>query len=215
MQPKKSNERAVQTRKKMLHCALQIIRDEGIDRLSMDRLAEKSGMSKGAVMYHFPSKKQLLSELIELYAQHMQWMLERAENRLQGSPQETLVPAYVDWYRAFERANSEWSTVGLSLLSQQVRTPEVLAPMRVWYDRLFARLAHLPEQLRTKALMQVLALEGLFYLHKFALDRLSAEQLESLFAEIEKSFPSRPLKKEAGQTHSSGLEEEPLINTSD
>lgn len=212
MPSKKNNEGAKQTHTRMLQCALQIIRDEGIDRLSMDRLAEKSAMSKGAVMYHFPSKKKLLSELIALYAQHMQLMLERAESRLQGTAQETLVPAYVDWYRAFERANSEWSTVGLSLLSQQVRTPEVLAPMRLWYDRLFARLDNLPPPLRTKALMQVLALEGLFYLHKFALDRLSPEQLSSLFEEMEKTFPPRPLKKEAGRDISSSLEEEPLIN---
>lgn len=210
MPQKKENNKAAQTREHMLKCALAIIREEGIERLSMDRLAEHSQMSKGAVMYHFRTKQELLSALIERYAAHMQLMLERSEERLEGTPQQTLVPAYVDWFRAFERANSDWSTVGLSLLSQQVRTPEVLSPMREWYDRLFARLHDVPPEKRGAALVNVLALEGLFYLHKFGLDRLSHEQIQEVFTQINKDFPPLPAKKKARGEKTAGLEEETL-----
>ena len=49
--------KAQATQEKMLEVARDIILHEGIERLSMNRVAELSGMSKGAVMYHFKTMR--------------------------------------------------------------------------------------------------------------------------------------------------------------
>jgi|HigsolmetaAR203D_1030402.scaffolds.fasta_scaffold00138_32 AcrR family transcriptional regulator len=61
----------------ILHMAALIVRTEGADALTFDRLAERAGLSKGAVLYHFPSKDALLARLVEEYVQAVEGEIDR------------------------------------------------------------------------------------------------------------------------------------------
>lgn len=50
-------------RLELLENAAKIICEEGIQKLTMDYLAKKSGITKGGVLYHFESKGNLLLEM--------------------------------------------------------------------------------------------------------------------------------------------------------
>lgn len=165
--------KAVKTRAHLLSMAKKIILEEGISRLSMDRLAEQAEMSKGAVMYHFKTKRALLAALLEDYADHLDAQLKLCESRWSGAPEETIMPGYIDWFRAFDRDNQGWALIGTSLLAETQRDPELGVPVQDWYRRLFDRLRAMPEALRPKAFLSIMALEGLFFTHKFALDQIS------------------------------------------
>ncbi len=48
----------------LLHAAHQVVMRDGIARLTLDLVAREAGVSKGAVLYYFPTKNALIGALI-------------------------------------------------------------------------------------------------------------------------------------------------------
>ncbi len=167
-----ATEKALRTRQSLLESARLIILNEGIDALTMDRVAQVAQVSKGACMYHFRTKRALMAALIEDYAAHLREGLLRHEAMFEGEPEETLIPGFVEWYREFDADNRGWAVIGVHLLSQVVQDPELMKPVQDWYREVFERVEKLPEEKRAPAALAVMALEGLFYTRKFGMDRL-------------------------------------------
>lgn len=53
------------TREKILDAALELFTSKGYDKASLREVAEMVGVTKAALYYHFPSKENLLSALVE------------------------------------------------------------------------------------------------------------------------------------------------------
>ena len=64
-------ERAFKTRQTILTAARKLVQTLGIERLSLDRVCREAGVSKGALMYHFPNKNALVEGMIADYAEHL------------------------------------------------------------------------------------------------------------------------------------------------
>lgn len=171
--PQMASDKAIKTRQSILDAAKAIIIEEGIGALTMERAATKAGIRKGACMYHFKSKRALQAALVEEYAAHLSSELARHEALFDGPPEETLVPGFIEWFRSFDHDNHGWSTVGLAIHSNFVHDEELMRPVKLWYERLHARIAALPEDVRTPALVAIMAIEGFFYSHKFEVDLVS------------------------------------------
>ena len=198
-----SSNKSFKTHCIILQAARDIVRTEGIDHLSMDRVAQRAAVSKGAVMYHFPSKRALQAALLQDYAEHMTLEQRRHEALFEGSPLETLIPGYVEWFKSFAADNRGWSAVGVQLLGQQAKNPELLKPVSDWYDALYARLEKLPAKQRARMLMAVMTLEGLFFVKKFGLghmDEKHCREILNLILELTgSSTVSRAQEKQAPQ----------------
>ena len=121
--PQMASDKAIKTRQSILDAAKAIIIEEGIGALTMERAATKAGISKGACMYHFKSKRALQAALVEEYAAHLSSELARHEALFDGPPEETLVPGFIEWFRSFDHDNHGWSTVGLAIHSNFVHAP--------------------------------------------------------------------------------------------
>lgn len=186
-----SSLKAQKTRSALLAAARDVILELGIDRLSMDRVAQTAGMSKGAVMYHFKTRRALLAPLVEEYAEHLESRLKASEALFEGTPDETFFSGYVEWYRSFDRDNAHWAHIGTTLLNQNFQDPELLEPVRRWYEKTFSRLRALPKEKQPMALLCIMALEGLFYTHKFGLDPLRDEEKNEIYASIRRAFPAK------------------------
>jgi AcrR family transcriptional regulator len=52
------------TRALLFHAASRIIAAQGMGRLTLDEVAKQAGVSKGGLLYHFPSKEALIEGLI-------------------------------------------------------------------------------------------------------------------------------------------------------
>lgn len=187
-----SSAKALKTRSELLEAARAIIVELGIERLSMDRVAEQSGMSKGAVMYHFKTKRALLAALVEEYAEHLEEKLREGEALFSGTPEETFFPGYIEWFRAFDRDDANWAQIGTSLCSQNFHDPALLEPVRRWYEKTIDRLRSMPKARQPMAFLCVMALEGLFYSHKFGLDPLRPDEKRIVFETIRRNFPAPP-----------------------
>ncbi|MET0235518.1 MAG: helix-turn-helix domain-containing protein [Kibdelosporangium sp.] len=52
---------ATSTRKRLIDCALEVLAAEGVDAVTVRRVARAAGISHGAPLRHFPSRAALLS----------------------------------------------------------------------------------------------------------------------------------------------------------
>lgn len=94
----------------LLENAAQIIYEEGLQKLTMDYLANKSDITKGGVLYHFKSKGNLLLEMNRMAIEKFEEKMNDYEKKLSGkatftrsyalatlhflnSPEEALLPA--------------------------------------------------------------------------------------------------------------------------
>ena len=64
------------TRTAILNTALELIASQGLNALTLERVARDTGLSKGGLLYHFSSKEQLIEACVE-----------RAVSRLASSDQ--------------------------------------------------------------------------------------------------------------------------------
>lgn len=180
--------KAMQTREKILESARTIIIEEGLASLSMDHLATVANMSKGAVMYHFKSKRALHIALMEDYANYLENDQLLHEALFEGEPADTLVPGYIEWFKTFEKDNRGWATVGMVLLSAFCNDDEIIAPVREWYQNLYKRIEALPEDRRIRTVMAVMMLEGFFHSNRIGLDLLNPELKEATWRFINRDF---------------------------
>lgn len=63
--PRKSQEESQETRKNILECAKRLFSRRGYERTSLSDIAKYSGVSRGAIYWHFESKEDLLINLVE------------------------------------------------------------------------------------------------------------------------------------------------------
>ena len=167
---KAKTEKARVTKAYLIEQARALILELGIEQLSMDRLAKYAGYSKGAVMYHFPSKRHLQAALIQDYADHLEGELQRQLKRYPDQDVPNFLRAYIDWFDSFSQDRYGWPRLGVTLLSQVTNDPELMKPVRDWYDGLYTRIEAVEEGPARSALMLALmSLEGFFYTRKFGL----------------------------------------------
>jgi AcrR family transcriptional regulator len=112
------------TRAKLLDAASAVIRRDGPKAMTLESVAAQAGVSKGGLLYHFKSKRELLDALVDRWLQEFQ---DDIDAHGQG-----FVAGYVT---ASDTASAE----DASLLAAFVADPETLAAVReryvAWQDR--------------------------------------------------------------------------------
>ncbi|TCI60590.1 TetR/AcrR family transcriptional regulator [Exiguobacterium sp. SH0S2] len=57
--------RSTITKQKLLDAATEIIMEHGVHQLTLEEVAKTAGVSKGGLLYHYPSKEALLTAIVE------------------------------------------------------------------------------------------------------------------------------------------------------
>jgi len=131
------NKKAIATREKLIQAANQVLLEAGIIQLTLESVAATAGVSKGGLLYHFPSKDSLIEAMIAYYLDHF----EAHVDQLMASEKDTGTRS---WFRAFVRATFEAdpreNAISAGLLAAIAVNPKLLRPMReryaVWQARL-------------------------------------------------------------------------------
>ncbi len=112
-------------RAQLLDAAIAVIRRDGAQALTLDAVAAAAGVSKGGLLYHFASKRELLDGLVGRWLDEFQRDIDEAGG--------TFPIGYV---RASDGAKAEEA----GLLAALVADPAVLAAVReryaTWQDRI-------------------------------------------------------------------------------
>ena len=93
---------AAETRELIIQAASQILIDEGLSSLTLAKAAEKAGLSKGGLLYHFPNKVALIDAIFEYHNEIFEQRLD------QLAEDEGHAPGA--WLKAYARASVEQIT---------------------------------------------------------------------------------------------------------
>lgn len=55
-------------RSAILQAAAKVARENGVEHLTLDAVAQEAGVSKGGLLYHFPNKEELISGMVKQYS---------------------------------------------------------------------------------------------------------------------------------------------------
>ena len=117
-------------REAVLAAAAEIVREEGPGALTLDLAAQRAGLSKGGLLYHFPNKDALIEAMITSSLDRF----EQDVNELaEGEP-----PGPGRWLRAFVKvtfAADPAHIPAVSLLAAAAVNPALLEPVSRYFAR--------------------------------------------------------------------------------
>ena len=150
-----SSARAKQTRERILQAARDVVVQEGANRLTIDAVVARACLSKGAFLYHFKTKRDLLLTLIDDQVHAFDSSQEERERKFAGDPDPWLSS------QVASMPNNEMEKLGAALLAAVAEDPTLLEPIRAWYRRQYARARISARSVEVAALVLV-ALDGVF-----------------------------------------------------
>jgi AcrR family transcriptional regulator len=164
------------TREKILAAAADVAREAGPGSVSLEAVAGRAGVSKGGLLYHFPTKARLMQALVEHYLAEFQASLSEAQ-----ANGESLLAAFVK--RAAGECEERKPASANWIFSAIAEDPDFLSPMKAFHRRLFARLKEDGGDLQA-VLICYLAIEGLRSMNLFDFDILSDEERGLLLSSL-------------------------------
>ena len=114
------------TRDRLLDAASVVVRRDGAQALTLDAVAAEAEVSKGGLLYHFKSKRELVEGMVERWLTEFERDIEAAD------------PAFVRGYvRASDPAGMQMDELGM--LAALIADPSLLLAVRrqygIWQDR--------------------------------------------------------------------------------
>jgi AcrR family transcriptional regulator len=120
------------TRGDLLDAALAVVRRDGSAGLTLDAVAAQAGVSKGGLLYHFKSKRELLDAMVSRWMDRWEADIEALEGA------DGFTAAFVRSSH-LGSAGQEERAAEVALLAALAAEPEVLAGVRAryaaWQDR--------------------------------------------------------------------------------
>ncbi len=157
-------------RERILQAALDVAEECGAGHLSLDAVAKHAGVSKGGLLYHFPSKDDLMRALVEHHLEIAEEAI-RAAEATPDSPN-AVATALVQTHRdAFECRPAPPS----GILAAFAENPALFDPVRAHHRRIVERIrasASDPDL----SLIACLVLEGIKAHDIFELGYLTTEE---------------------------------------
>lgn len=141
----------------LLEVAEGIVKNQGAARLTFDELSRGSGVTRGGITYHFPTKDRLLSALLERDVE--QWEQREAQLR----PLDVAAPSaeLIGYLRAFVVNNEEKRRFVAGMLSAVAHDPDLLDPVRARQNHRIANIEWSEAELHRQVLR--FAAEGMFW----------------------------------------------------
>lgn len=171
MAPRRTNSRG-----KILAAAAAVARESGPGNVSLEAVAARAGVSKGGLLYNFPTKAKLMQALVEHYLGEFQASLSEAQ-----AGGESLLSAFVK--RAACECEERKQAAANWIFSAIAQDPDFLSPMKAFHRDLFARLKEESGDLRA-VMVCYLAIEGLRSMNLFDFDVLSQQERDMLLATL-------------------------------
>jgi len=177
--------RSIPTKQRILEAAELVVLRDGVGHLTLEAAAAEAGLSKGGVLYHFPTRDSLVSamvdRIIEEFEEDIASYLPEA-----GTAEASLPGAYA---RAYVRATLEpvapgQERLGAALLAAAAAEPVLLVPLQQAADGWQARL--IDDGLDpAQATMLRMACDGLWLCDLFGLASPTGSLRHSVGAAIE------------------------------
>lgn len=176
-QVRKRPDRRTSTREKIINAAIEVVAEQGAKRFSLDAVAERAGISKGGLLYNFPSKSDLMKAMVARHVDGFSAHLEDAlaTVREDGRPN-AFARAYLSTFRDHICQKGRPPAGFLAAIAEE---PGLLDPVREKNAAYLAQL-RLESEDSQLALVAFLAVEGIRHMRLFDTSPLEMDQMTSL-----------------------------------
>lgn len=163
----------------ILEAALDVVKREGAQSLTIDAVAEESGFSKGGVLYNFPTKDALITGMVEFLACQFETEIAAARKQHLSSPCPTL-SAMIDITEGWMREKRD---VARAMLAVHANRPELSEPFLSVKSRLKAAISEETDDLGM-AWSTWSCLEGLHFSEAHRVAIWTAEERALVFEDL-------------------------------
>ncbi len=160
------------SREVILDAAEALIRELGVNRMTLDAVASRAGLSKGGLLYNFPSKEALLKGMIGRFAASL--------NVASGGSVASRI-AEVRLAKLESVADEQKASHGM--LAAIAENPTLLDPIREAHNKLWDEIKASEKDPDTSLLVW-LAIEGLMFFEMFETSPLSAKEREAAITRL-------------------------------
>ncbi|KRB19882.1 TetR family transcriptional regulator [Mesorhizobium sp. Root695] len=165
------------SREKILAAAAEVARESGPGSLSLEAVASRAGVSKGGLLYNFPTKAKLMQGLVEGYLREFEQALDSARA---NDKDENPLAVYI---RLSANDCEEKQPSASWIFSAIAEDPDFMTPIKTFKQQLFERLKGETPDLKS-LLVCYLAIEGLRSMNLFDADVLSKDERELLVSSL-------------------------------
>jgi AcrR family transcriptional regulator len=144
-------------REKVLQAAERIVQEQGAGSLTYDQLVKDSGVSRGGITYHFPTKELLLQALVVRDME--QWKV--MEKSLRPDLQNAQAADLIGSMRAMTRRSEAQQRFVSGMLSAITYDQNLLKPVREMHRQRYGKKTGTPKEVNLMILE--LAAAGLFW----------------------------------------------------
>jgi AcrR family transcriptional regulator len=169
-------------RERILAAAAELVREVGPRRLTLEAVAERAALSKGGLLYHFPSKNALLQGMIERMIEEVAVQKEALRPSFACCPN---AEARIGIAAALNTRCGAMREVASGMLAAAAENPALLAPVRRVLDQEWKNLKETSED-RAAAMVARLAFEGLSSLELHDISPVSVSDRDSIVAAIDR-----------------------------
>ncbi|WP_395447668.1 TetR/AcrR family transcriptional regulator [Aminobacter sp. UC22_36] len=159
------------SREKILAAASELADIVGPGNLSLDAVAQRAGVSKGGLLYNFPTKAKLMQALVQDYLKSFEDALAAESAKRSDTPKNSLI-AYIE-LSAQECEQKQPSAAGV--LAALAEDPDFLKPVREFKRQLLDRLKSETTD-TAKLMVAFLVIEGLRSMKLFDMDILHDDE---------------------------------------
>jgi AcrR family transcriptional regulator len=167
------------SREVILDAAEAVVLESGAGHMTLDAVAAWAGVSKGGLLYHFPTKEALLKAMLERFIKQIDETRKKKAKGLKKGPGREI--------KAFILSNADRDPkkeqIGSALLAAVAHDPRLLQPAREAFRR---RLTEFMQSglIFKRAAVIVFAVHGLVFSELLSLSHLSIKERNDLIEEL-------------------------------
>ena len=172
---------------KLLDAAEEIVFEVGASHVTLDAVAKKAGMSKGGLIYNFPTKEHLLQAMLTRFTQQGQDAMEREKEKLPAQPGRD-IKAYL---LALLNRNPRDMQIGAGFVAAVAHDPQMIKPAKDACKETLDAIISGPHETRMKVL--ALAAHGILFMELLAMFPFDAKEKQEIIAELLRMVDEEPL----------------------
>lgn len=178
------------TQRAILEAANRVVLEQGVDRFTLEQVANEAEISKGGLLYHFPNKEALIRGMIDFYLERFTADFNTAAEKEGQSAGR--------WNRSYLTTtfadNQRIPRMSSGLLAAAATDPRLLAPLQEQFAQWVALLNQDGVDPTLAAIVRLVA-DGLWMMELFGLsapdEELKAKVLKTLEELINQSAEQR------------------------
>ena len=130
------------TRATILAAALQCFYERGFNNTTTEKVAREAGVSRGAMLHHFPSRFDLIKAAVDRLHQQRLELFEKQELQIQENAEHSLIEEGIDayWAQLHSPLFTVWNELRVAARTD-VDLNNILKPAMREFDMKLARLA--------------------------------------------------------------------------